>query len=141
MAATLTPVPVHCLSICSKLSGSDGSVRERAQRAWTAGCWAKATTDGKASKPRPTPKVNHPPVVCIIVRGPGILRPVRCSNSAEYYKLLPRFTEDSLSHSFPSLAEAAVYCLAQGFDLPPEQCSMRFQPLQILPLLQMPDQH
>ena len=56
-----------------------------------------------------------------MVRGAGLRHPVRVSSAAAYYQLVPRFTEDSLPHGFPSVAEASVYCLALGIDLPAEQ--------------------
>ena len=113
----LTAVPDHCLELCNRL-GRDK--KERAQRAWEAGLWARATLEGKIAKPRPTPKINIQAAVYLVVRGPGVVRPTVAFSAAEYYKILPKFTEDSLSHSFPSKAEARVYCLAAGID-PPEQ--------------------
>ena len=118
LAQLITTVPAHCVDLCSRL-GSEA--QHRAQRAWEAGYWARAVLENRISKPRPTPKLQLRPCVYIVVRGPGISRPVRVSSAAEYYKLIPTFTEDSLSHSFPSLAEARVYCLALGIDFPQEQ--------------------
>ena len=87
--------------------------------------WARATLDGRVAKPRPTPKIALRPVVYIIVRGPGIDQPIRCSSAADYYQALPKFTPDSISHSFPSLAEVSVYCEALGIPLPEERCHPR----------------
>ena len=118
VADSLVPAPAYCFDLCSSLSGTREAIRARVERAWTAGLWAKATLEGKISKPRPTPKLDIRPGVYIVVRGPGLSQPVRVSTSAEYFKLVPRFTEDSISHSFPSQAEGQVYCAALGIPFP-----------------------
>lgn len=113
-------LPEHCVDLCRRLSGTPEEVRSRASRAWLAGCWARATLDGRVSKPRPSPKLDKlglQATVYIILKGPGITRPVRVSSAAEYFKLLPKF-KDSVSHSFPSQCEAQVYCLAAGYSFP-----------------------
>lgn len=110
VASSIPPLPAHCIDLCSRLAGTAAEVQNRAQRAWEAGCWAKATWEGKVPKPRPTPKLGLQSTVYIILKGPGISRPVRVSSAAEYYKLLPKF-EDSISHAFASQAEGKVYCL------------------------------
>ena len=118
VAESLVPAPAFCFDLCSSLSGSRESIKSRVERAWTAGLWAKATLEGKVSKPRPTPKLEIRSGVYIVVRSPGITHPVRVSTSAEYFRLVPRFTEDSISHSFPSQAEGQVYCAALGIPFP-----------------------
>ena len=117
VANLLTQVPEFCVDLCSRLGGP----RPRAQRAWEAGTWARAVLEGKISKPRPTPKVNQPPAIYVVLKAPGVSGPVLAYSAAEYYKILPKFTPDSLSHSFPSKAEAKVYCLAAGVVFPGEQ--------------------
>ena len=119
IANTLTAAPISCIELCSRL-GTRAEAEARAQRAWEAGLWARAAFDKRVPTPRPTPKLNLRPSVYIILAAPGLQSPVRVKTAAEYYKILPRFTPDSLSHSFPSLAEARVYCSAFGIDLPPE---------------------
>ena len=121
VASELTSAPQYCLDLCSGL-GDPAEVKARAQRAWEAGLWAKACLEGRVSKPRPTPKTALRAVVYIILKAPGILRPTRVSSSSEYFRIIPSFlNSDSLSHSFPSVAEARVYCAAVGIALPEEQ--------------------
>ena len=117
VALLLSKAPDHCLELCGRL-GRDRE--ERAQRAWEAGLWARAVLDGKVAMPRPSAKIDLQASVHVVLRGPGISQPTVAFSSAEYYKLLPRFTESSLSHSFPSKAEARVYVLASGARVPPE---------------------
>ena len=122
VASELTQAPQYCLDLCSSLRCDPAEVKARAQRAWEAGLWAKACLEGRVSKPRPTPKIALRAVVYIILKAPGLLRPTRVSSSAEYFRIIPSFKDSSsLSHSFPSLAEAKVYCSAVGIALPAEQ--------------------
>ena len=123
VAAELSRAPDFCIALCSRLAlGSQSAIERRAQRAWEAGLWAKATLEGRIQKPRPTPKIDLQPVVYIIVRAPGLDHPVRVSTAAEYFRILPSFrNSNSISHSFPSLAEARVYCAAVGIAFPDQQ--------------------
>ena len=123
VAAELTRAPDFCLALCSRLAlGSGPAIERRAQRAWEAGLWAKATLEGRVPKPRPSPKIDLKPEVYIIVRAPGLDHPVRVSTAAEYFRIIPSFrNSDSISHSFPSLAEARVYCAAIGIAFPDQQ--------------------
>lgn len=123
VADSLPPLPGYCLDWCIRLGGSKEEITSRATRAWTAGCWARAAFDGRFPKPRPTPQLALRATVYIILKAPGISRPVRVGTAAEYFRLLPSFKEgssdsNSISHSFPSLAEGKVYCAAFGIDLP-----------------------
>ena len=118
VAANLTGAPAVAFDLCSKVGTSTEESRRRTQRAWEAGLWARAVLEKKVPKPRPTPKLSLRPQVYVILRAPGLSRPCRCGSAAEYFGVLPQFTEDSLSHSFPSLGEAKVYCLAVGIDFP-----------------------
>ena len=120
VAAGLAPVPEHCVDFCSRL-GSPEEARRRASRAWEAGRWARAALEGIIPKPRPTPKIHLRPCVYIIVRAPGIENPVRVGSANEFFRLLPVFTPDSISHSFPSIAEARCYCAGVGIPLPDQQ--------------------
>jgi hypothetical protein len=54
--------------------------------------------DGRVAKPRPTPKIALRPVVYIIVRGPGIDQPIRCSSAADYYQALLSVISDQALH-------------------------------------------
>ena len=119
VASRIPPVPDHCIELCSRLGGTVQDVRDRADRAWIAGCWARAALDGEVPKPRPTGKLPTylKPQVYIILKAKSIAAPTRVACAADYFKLVPRF-EDSISHSFPSLAEGKVYCIGAGVRFP-----------------------
>lgn len=118
VAQLLTSAPPACHQICSALQCSPEERNQRTQRAWEAGLWAKATLQGQIDRPRPTPKLDKRPVTYIILRAPGLAAPTRVATSAEYFQIIPRFTPESVSHSFASLCEGKVYCLAAGVDFP-----------------------
>ena len=119
VASRIPPVPEHCIELCSRLGGTVQDVRDRADRAWIAGCWARAALDAEVPKPRPTGKLPTylKPQVYIILKAKSIAAPTRVACAADYFKLVPRF-EDSISHSFPSLAEGKVYCIGAGVRFP-----------------------
>eukprot|EP00435_Cladocopium_sp_Y103_P072211 s47_g39.t1 len=120
VAKFITAVPQGALDLCSKLGGSEEDRRARAQRAWEAGKWARATIEGKVPTPRPSTKLPQKPTVYIILKAPNVRGPVRVATAAEYFKLIPSFDGNSVSHSFPSQAEARIYCIAAGFAYPAE---------------------
>ena len=69
-----------------------------------------------------SPKLDLKPEVYLIVRAPGLDHPVRVSTAAEYFRIIPSFrNSNSISHSFPSIAEARVYCAAIGIAFPDQQ--------------------
>lgn len=122
VADTLTPPPGFCFDLCVRLGGTAREVEFRVKRAWEAGLWARAAWDGLVPKPRPTPKIPQKAVVYIILRAPSVDRPTRVSTASEYFRLIPSFaTANSISHSFPSIAEARVYCAGVGIALPDQQ--------------------
>eukprot|EP00435_Cladocopium_sp_Y103_P017354 s93_g4.t1 len=126
VADLITTVPQSQIELCARLGSTAEESRQRAQRAWEAGLWAKATLEGKIPKPRPTPKLALRPTVYLVIRGPGVIHPVRVGTATEYFRLVPRFTEDSVSHSFPSIAEAKLKTVDKGplflyvLTVPPE---------------------
>ena len=118
VAESITQAPPAALAFASRLSASPTEKKERIQRAWEAGLWARATLENRVPKPRPTPKTSLRSSVYVIVRAPGLAQPCWVTSASDYYRILPQFTEDSLSHSFASQAEARAYCLAIGIAFP-----------------------
>lgn len=49
---------------------------------------------------------------------------VHVRSAAEYFKIIPKFKgNNSISHAFPSIAEAKVYCFGYGVPFPAQQQS------------------
>ena len=119
--ASFLPCPAHCLEICERLSpAGDLSASDRARRAWTAGCWAKAVIDNRVPIPRPTPVINLRPSVYIVLRCRLLPEPARFSSFRALRACVgPLEGSDTVCHSFPSIAEARVYCVAAGLAFPP----------------------
>ena len=118
------PLPPHCLRLCRALTGSGSSPEFRANRAWIAGQWAKQVLADRVPTPRPAPKLpsTFRPRFYVVLRCPGLECP-KLFTSGKQFKEAVGVLEGSstLCHSFPSQAEAEVYCEAAGLSLPPSQ--------------------
>lgn len=114
---TFPDLPEHIRRLASSLPLRSCRLppEDRLDRAWKAGCWAKAVLDGRARVPQKTPKIDLANKVYAVIRGPGILRP-------RLYKSLSSFSaavgelqgSATICHGFPSRTEAAVYVEATG---------------------------
>ena len=118
LAGEIPEVPDFAVRLCSNLRGSSLSSRDRAVRAWEAGHWAKFCIEGRVSKPRPTVPVDLPNAIYVVLQAEGILEPAIATKASDYRALVKDFTGPSVSHGFPSQAEARVYCLGAGVEYP-----------------------
>ena len=114
LAAEIPPVPPHVLELSVALRRGPADSTERASRAWTIGYWARFVLEGRVSKPRPSPPVGLPNTVYVVIRAPGISNPVVCTTGADYRSLVG----NTLSHGFPSTAEAKIYCAGANIPYP-----------------------
>ena len=124
LAAGFPALPGYCIGLCDRLGGSKDQKRSRAERAWIAGNWAKATLEGKVRHPRPTPPLvgGLRNSVYVVLKAPGLTKPVVLSSAKEYFKLIPAVRgSHTVSHAFPSIAEAKVYCAGASFEFPASQ--------------------
>ena len=106
------------LQLCGNLRGGRLSTTERAQRAWSAGYWARFTLAGRVSKPRPTTPIDVANTTYVVLRAEGITSPVCVEKASDYRALLRDFEGPSISHGFASKAEARVYCLGAAVPYP-----------------------
>ena len=118
LAEQIPTIPDFCLRLCSLLSAGSQPISQRAVRAWEAGHWARFTLEGKVSKPRPSHPCDVSNTVWVVLRCEGVKCPVWCSKASDYRSLVKDFAPSTVSHGFASKAEAKVYCLAAGFELP-----------------------
>jgi len=123
-ADLLPACPDRFLGICSRLRGGQYSAEYRARRAWEAGVWAHLCRSGRVRVPRATLPIDLKPTVYIVVQSPRITEPTRVSRASDLARLTGRFSEATICHGFPSLAEAEVYCGGLGIALP---CQHQFQ--------------
>ena len=108
-------LPFLCVQLCE---GGKLSARDRAQRAWSAGYWARFVLEGRISKPRPTSPCDLANTTYVVLRAGTVSSPVRCEKASDYRALLGDVQGDSISHGFASKSEAKVYCLGAGIPYP-----------------------
>ena len=54
----------------------------------------------------------------IVLRAPGHQVPLLALRAGDYRHVVGDFTSDTISHGFPSQAEARAYCLGAGVEFP-----------------------
>ena len=117
-AAEIPPVPDFVVRNCTVLKGGKLSFEDRARRAWEAGWWARFTLQGRVDKPRPSRPIDLSNSIYVILRAEGHQCPLLATRASDYRFLVKDFTEGSISHGFPSQAEAKAYCLGAGVEFP-----------------------
>ena len=118
LAREIPPVSAAALQLCGNLRGGRLTFTERAQRAWSAGYWARFTLANRINKPRPTTPIDLANTTYVVLQAEGITSPVRVERASDYRALLRDFEGPSISHGFASKAEAKVYCLGAGVPYP-----------------------
>ena len=117
-ALEIPVVPDFVVRSCSLLSGGKLSFEERAKRAWEAGWWARFTLQNRVRKPRPTGPIDLANSIYVILRAEGYQCPLLARKASDYRFIIKEFTEGTVSHGFPSQAEAKAYCLGAGVEYP-----------------------
>lgn len=113
--ATFERCPGSYLSQASRLCGSVSSGRDRVQRAWAAGQWAKAVKERRIHSPNRTPALDLRSRYYAVVGAPGLSRPTIFRSSTSYWRAIGSLQgSSSISHSFPSELEAKVYLAGAG---------------------------
>lgn len=129
LAAEIPEIPEALVRACTSLSGGTLGFRQRAIRAWESGHWAKFTLQGRISKPRPSRPVDLANTCYIILRADGYDCPLLVHRASDYRYILGDFkSNNSISHGWPSLAEAKIYC--QAAEVPFPTSAFSWQPRQ-----------
>ena len=118
--ASFATCPQYGLDLCACLAaaGSGLSAEERAKRAWVAGLGPKRCLKAWGT-PLPSASVGLRPTIYIVLRCVDLPEPARFNSYASFRRAVgPLENTDTICHSFPSLAEARVYCYAAGVALP-----------------------
>ena len=118
LAEEIPAVPDFAVALCSRLSAGSLSARQRAERAWEAGWWAKFVLAGRISKPRPSRLCDVPNSIYVVLKASNYQCPLYVQTAGAYRAIVGDFKQDTLSHGFGSQAEATIYCTAAGFSLP-----------------------
>eukprot|EP00435_Cladocopium_sp_Y103_P024548 s2882_g6.t1 len=115
--STFRPCPSDLRQLGVKLVGASLSGASRIDRAWVAGCWARAVLDQRIHSPNRTPPLDLRSRFYAVVRANSVDCPVIFKSSASYWRALGTLEgSNSISQSFPSESEAKVYLLAAGFE-------------------------
>ena len=102
---------------CQVLRGSQLSWEERAQRAWRAGCWARAVLQAQSESPNHSVGLGIANRVYIAAE--GLERPTVVHSFAAYKALVGHLQRGgSISHAFPSEADARLYFARARVDYP-----------------------
>lgn len=118
LAALIPPVPDFVVQLCVQLSSSKLHYKERAARAWEAGYWARFVLEGHLSKPRPTGPIELANSYYVVLRAEGHTCPLVCTKGSDYRAVVGDFLPTTVSHGFPSQAEARAYCQGAGVEYP-----------------------
>lgn len=118
LARTIPPVSEEALRLCSLLSGGSLSARARAERAWESGWWARFVLEGSIATPRPSKPIDVQNSLYVVLRAEGYSTPLWVQKASHYRHIVGNFARGTISHGFPSQAEAKVYCLAAGVQWP-----------------------
>ncbi|CAL1156117.1 unnamed protein product, partial [Cladocopium goreaui] len=113
LAEQIPPLPGWVLDLCVSLQDCSLTKRERAERAWESGTWARFVLEGQIGVPRPSKPIELPNKIYVVLRAPGYSCPLFCESAATYRAVVREF-KGTLSHGFPSRTEqnpAAVYLL------------------------------
>ena len=128
LATEIPPVPDFVLRSCANLSGGRLTSRQRAERAWTIGWWARFCLEGRITRPRPSTSIDLSNQCYIILRAPGFQVPLLVLRAGDYRHVVGDFTAETVSHGFPSQAEARAYCLGAGVEFPSRPSSWSSHP-------------
>ena len=118
LAALIPPVPDFVVQLCVQLTSSKLHYKVRASRAWEAGYWARFTLEGQISKPRPTGPIELPNSYYVVLRAEGFSCPLVCTKASDYRSVVGDFLPSTVSHGFPTQAEARAYCQGAGVEYP-----------------------
>ena len=127
LAPQIPELPGWALDLASSLRDTKLSKQERALRAWESGNWAKFCLEGKVPTPRPSKPIDLANQVYVVLRAPGFECPLVCESAGAYRSVVKQF-DGTISHGFPSKAEARIYCGAAGFVLPERPYQWSNQP-------------
>eukprot|EP00435_Cladocopium_sp_Y103_P021640 s1714_g5.t1 len=115
--ASFAACPPRLLALGNKLFGANLSGRDRADRAWVAGQWARAVLDSRVHSPNRTPPLDLRSRFYAVARADSVDCPVVFRSSSSYWRAIGSLEgSSSVSQSFPSESEARIYLLAAGFS-------------------------
>ena len=119
LALSFPETPDSCIGLCRGLSTANLDPRQRADRAWRAGCWARAVLDLRVDRPDPSEPLDLASRFYCVLRADGLDSPIVCSSLATFRRVVGPHLRTSVSHGFPSSSEARVYFAGASLPYPP----------------------
>ena len=117
--ASFPAVPDYLLDSARNLRSSVSTPRDRAIRAWVAGCWAGAVIHGRAQTPNCTPRLAIASRIYVVLRSPRSHDVQVAHTRSEYLVLVDNLQSTyTLSHGFPTEVEARIYVAGAGLRFP-----------------------
>ena len=112
-------LPKELCNTCRALRGGPLPAEARALRAWKAGCWARSILEGWSEVTKPSEPVGISNRVYCVIAARGLSCPAVVHSFASYKKIVGELRRgESISHAFPSEAEARLYFAGAGVDYP-----------------------
>ena len=101
--ASFPPLTPALAATCRNLRGGHLTHQQRAERAWLAGCWAKAVKDGLVRYPDKSGDTGLSNRYYAVIQGSGVDSPAVYRTYVEYSRVVHfRASGLSISHAFPS---------------------------------------
>lgn len=122
-AAEIPPLLAAALQRCSALRGGRLSAKDSAQRAWSAGYWARFVLEGRIGKPRPSSPCVLANTTSVVLRVEGTTSPVHCEKASDYRRQLGDFQGNSLSHGFALKAGSKKFTALERVSLTQSKCT------------------
>eukprot|EP00435_Cladocopium_sp_Y103_P020466 s1075_g5.t1 len=94
------------------------SPAQRAQRAWLAGQWARATIDRRVATPNSTETIDLGNRFWVVLRCENCRVPRIFTSSGAFFTAIGQLEgSDTVTHAFPSETEAKIYLESAGFEV------------------------
>ena len=117
--ADFPPLPLSLRDTCRVLRGGSLSWQSRAFRAWLAGCWARAVLEAQVESPNHSEALGLSNRVYCVIVARGLESPAVVHSFAAYKAIVGELRcGGSISHGFPSEAEARLYFAGAGLGFP-----------------------
>ena len=119
IAASFPAIPQRWLRAASRLGHSNLTTEARVQRAWTAGCWARAVAEGRIGSPNRSPACSLSNRYWAVVRCEGLRTPRIFTSSRRFFAAVGVVEGSStICHAFASETEVAIYLEAANCAFP-----------------------
>ena len=119
IVAEFPACPPELIATCRSLRGGLLSAEQRAIRAWTAGCWARAILQGEAEVPEVSASTGLANRHYCVLAAEGLDQPAVVGTFSQYKRMVGQLRRGgSVSQAFPSESECRLYFAGAGVPFP-----------------------